>query len=66
MKGHRSKGWSRNFAQVILHKSTIHLLAVNAILSEVQAFFWFDLECKVMGQNGGHVLVRRRSYHINP
>ena len=58
---------SRNFAQeVILHKATIHPQAVNAILSEVRAFFWFDLECKVMGQNGGHVFVRRRSCHISP
>ena len=28
-------------------------------LSELRAFFWFDLEPKVMGQKGGHVLDRR-------
>ena len=32
-------------------------MGLNAIISELQAFFWFDLERKVIGQNGGHVLV---------
>ena len=63
MQGHGSKGGLRTFPQeIISHKSTIHSSAVNVILSELRAFFWFDLERNVMGQKGGHVLVRRTSY----
>ena len=32
---------------------------LHAILSEVLTFSWFDLEYKVIGQKGGHVLVRK-------
>ena len=52
--------------KVISYKSTIHSSAVNAILNELQAFFWFDLEHKVMGQKGGHVLICRISYYMSP
>ena len=67
MQGHGSKWRSRTCPkEVISHKSIIHSSVVNAILSELQAFFWFELEHKVMGQKGGHVLVRRTSYCISP
>ena len=39
--------------------------AVNAIIRELWAFFWFDLECKVMGQKRHHIIIRR-SYCISP
>ena len=48
----------RDVTLVILNSLRIKC-HIRRPLSELRAFFWFDLEPKVMGQKRGHVLDRR-------